>query len=132
MNIKQTVQKFFVAAMLVMTFAVVAAPTAVLAELECGGVDTSIISCPQTGEGTIENTGLWGVLIVAINILTGLVAVAALGGIVWGSILYTSAGGNAEQTKKAMGIITNVVIGIIAYGLMFVGLNFLVPGGVFN
>lgn len=53
-------------------------------------------------------------------------------GIVYGSILYTSAGGNAEQTKKAMGIITNVVIGIIAYGLMYVGLNFLVPGGVFG
>lgn len=118
--------------MLVVTLAVVAAPAVALAELKCGGTDTAIISCPQTGGGTIENTGLWGILILAINILTGLVAVAALGGIVWGSILYTSAGGNAEQTKKAMGIITNVVIGIIAYGLMFVVLNFLVPGGVFN
>lgn len=131
MNIKQTVMRFIVGTALALSLIVVAAPATVLAQ-ECGGVQTAIISCDQTGEGGVENTGLWGVLILAINILTGLVAVAALGGIVYGSILYTSAGGNAEQTKKAMGIITNVVIGIIAYGLMYVGLNFLVPGGVFN
>lgn len=122
---------------------------------QCGGVSTSIVTCPEKGDYTcpdgslvpkadtlcpdgskpvqkIENTGLWGVLIVAINILTGLVGVVALGGIIYGSILYTSAGGSVEQTKKAMGIIMNVVIGIIAYGLMYVGLNFLIPGGVFN
>lgn len=95
--------------------------------------DTAIIHCANVGTGDgVESTGLWSVLILVLNILTGLVAVAALGGIVWGSILYTSAGGNMEQTKKAMGIITNVVIGIVAYGLMYVGLNFLIPGGVFN
>lgn len=142
MNIKQTIKSFFVAVAL---FTSIIAPplltsgVALAVECDpnsqscCGGVPTSILECEQTGEGnTVDNTGLWGILIVAINILTGLVAVAALGGIVYGSILYTSAGGNAEQTKKAMGIITNVVIGIIAYGLMYVGLNFLVPGGVFN
>jgi hypothetical protein len=80
----------------------------------------------------VENTGLWQVLLLAINILTGLIAVAALGGLIWGAVMYTSAGGNVEQTKKAMGIITNVVIGVLAYGLMFAGLNFLIPGGVFN
>ncbi len=116
---------------LVLALIVMTGPT-LLAQERCGGVDTAIIACDQDGTGGIEETGIWGVLILAINILTGLVAVAALGGIVYGSILYTSAGGNAEQTKKAMGIITNVVIGIIAYGLMYVGLNFLVPGGVFN
>lgn len=132
MNIKQTVSRFIVGTALALSLVVVAAPVTVLAQEECGGVPTAIISCDQPGGEGVENTGLWGVLILAINILTGLVAVAALGGIVYGSILYTSAGGNAEQTKKAMGIITNVVIGIIAYGLMYVGLNFLVPGGVFN
>ena len=98
----------------------------------CGDVNTAIIECTPTGQGGVQGTALWSVLIIVINILTGLVAVAALGGIVYGSILYISAGGSSEQVKKAMGIITNVVIGILAYALMYVGLNFLIPGGVFN
>ncbi len=140
MNIKQTIKTVLVSAAFL-----IAALTPVFLTADttmadcnpdtqncCGGVPTSLITCDQPGGDDVEQTGLWGVLIIAINIMTGLVAVAALGGIVYGSILYTSAGGNAEQTKKAMGIITNVVIGIIAYGLMYVGLNFLVPGGVFG
>lgn len=144
----------------------------------CGGVQTSIISCGQTGscpggenpfEGDkpknkdakdtsatdayekqyghpygkcdggvqpadasdVANTGIWGVLLLAINILTAGVGIAAIGGVIYGSVLYTTAGGSQEQVKKAMGIITNVVIGVIAYALMFAGLNFLIPGGIF-
>jgi hypothetical protein len=78
-----------------------------------------------------SNSGVWGVLLIAINILTAGVGVAAIGGIIYGSILYTSAGGSPEQVKKAMGIITNVVIGVVAYALMFSGLNFIIPGGLF-
>jgi hypothetical protein len=100
---------------------------------KCGGVETAIVSCPQEGKtDSIRDSGVWGVLLVAINILIALVAVAALGGIVYGAILYTSAGGNMEQTKKGMQIIGNVVIGLIAFGLMYTALNFIIPGGVFN
>ena len=79
-----------------------------------------------------SSTGLWGVLLLAINILTAGIGITAIGGVVYGSILYTSAGGSQEQVKKAMGIITNVVIGVIAYALMYSALNFLIPGGLFN
>ena len=75
--------------------------------------------------------GVWGLLLFALNILTGLVGIAAVGGIVYGSILYTTAGGNADQTKKAIEFIRNVIIGLIAYGLMFAVLNFIIPGGLF-
>lgn len=99
----------------------------------CGGVQTSLISCEQTGGdgNNIKDTGVWGILILAINIMIGVIGVAALGGIIYGAILYTSAGGNMEQTKKGMQIIANVAIGLIAFALMFVALNFLIPGGVF-
>jgi hypothetical protein len=70
--------------------------------------------------------------LLAINILTAGVGVAAVGGIVYGAVLYTSAGGSQEQVKKAVGIITNVVIGVVAYALMFSVLNFIIPGGLFN
>ncbi len=99
----------------------------------CGGVQTSIISCDQTGEGSsVQDSGLWGILLLVVNILTAGVGVLALAGIVYGSILYTSAGGSSEQIKKAKDIFMNVAIGVIAFALMFSVLNFLVPGGIFN
>ena len=99
----------------------------------CGGVTTAIIHCDQGGQpGNVHDTGLWGVLLLGINILTAGVGIAAVGGIVYGALLYTSAGGSPEQVKKALGIITNVVIGVVAYALMYALLNFLIPGGIFN
>jgi hypothetical protein len=96
--------------------------------------DTAIIKCDNVTVGSdgVENTGVWSILLQAINILTAGVGIAAVGGIVYGAILYTSAGGSQEQVKKAMGIITNVVIGVVAYAVMFSGLNFLIPGGLFT
>lgn len=119
-----------VAAAFIGGFAWIATPTTVSAD--CGGVQTAIINCKETGGGGTESTGLWGILLIAINILVAGVGVLALGGIIYGAVLYTSAGGNPEQVKKARGIFTNVVIGVIAFGGMYALLNFLVPGGVFN
>ena len=105
----------------------------------CGGVQTSIISCSQNDTDTNSNgridtqeTGIWGILKLVLNILLAGVGVLALAGIVYGAILYTTAGGSAEQVKKAMGIFTNVVIGVVAFAGMWVLLQFLIPGGVFN
>lgn len=102
----------------------------------CGGVATSIISCSEGdgsgGGGQAQGTGIWYILLLVINIMTAGVGVLALAGIVYGAVLYTSAGGNAEQVKKAMGIFTNVVIGVVAFAGMYALLNFLIPGGAFN
>ena len=68
---------------------------------------------------------------IALNILTAGVGIIAVGGIVYGAILYTTAEDKADQVKKATDIITNVVIGLVMFGLMYAGLNFIVPGGVF-
>jgi hypothetical protein len=94
----------------------------------CNGVVTSMITCDQSDS---SGDGIWKILLLAINILTAGVGVVALGGIVYASILYTTAGGGTEQTKKAMEMIANVVIGLIAYVLMYAFLNYIVPGGLF-
>ncbi len=96
--------------------------------------DTAIIKCDNVNvdEEGVENSGLWSILLTVVNILTAGVGVLALAGIVYGAVLYTSAGGNTEQVKKAYGIFTNVVIGVLAFAGMFALLNFIVPGGVFN
>jgi len=132
MKIKQTVKTLVLGAMLFVAGFVVTAPVSVSAA-QCGKAQTAIIACDERdASGEIEDTGAWGILLLAINILSAGVAVVALGGVVYASILYTSAGGSPEQVKKAMGMITNIVIGVIAYAIMFSLLNFLIPGGLFS
>lgn len=98
---------------------------------ECGGVQTSIINCDQEGDSErIEDSGLWYILALVINIMTAGVGLLAVAGIVYGAVLYTSAGGSQEQVKKAIEIIRNVVIGVIAFALMWAILNFIIPGGL--
>ena len=103
---------------------------------ECGGVKTSIIGgdiCKgATKDGSGKNSAIWAILILILNILTAGVGIAAVGGIVYGAVLYSSAGDKQDQTKKARGIITNTVVGLVAYGLMYLLLNFLIPGGIFT
>ena len=107
------------------------APSTAYAGSTCGGVDTSIINCKADNSGELENNGIWALLLMVVNIMTAGVGLIAVAGIVYGSILYTTAETKADQVKKATDIITNVVIGLILFALMWTGLNFVVPGGVF-
>jgi len=166
MKIKQTLLIF---ALFVGIGSILFSPVVLAAT--CGGVETSVIGCEQTGcvggenpvEGTKPKTdaeaaayinqyghkyglckgdvlpnkntatsGIWGLLLYAINILTAGIGIAAVGGVLYGSILYTTASGNPEQTKKAKVTIVNVVIGLVAYALMYSFLNFIIPGGLFT
>ncbi len=99
---------------------------------DCGGAKTSIINCSQGNGKTVESNGIWGILLIGVNILTAGVGIVAVGGIVYGSILFASAGDRSDQVKKAVGIITNVVIGLVLYFLMFALTQFLIPGGIFS
>lgn len=87
--------------------------------------ETNIIPCMTGTQG-----GIWGILQLVIDILTAGIGIAAVGGIIYGAVLYSSAGGSAEQTKKAKDMIRNIVIGLITYSLMFAILNFIIPGGL--
>ncbi len=99
----------------------------------CAGVATSIIKCNSNGTETeLEKTGLWEILLLVFNILTAGIYIVGVGGVVYGSIMYTSAGGNPEQVKQARTIIFNTVLGLIFYTLMFALLNYLIPGGLFS
>lgn len=101
--------------------------------LECGVLPDSICRKADSGDTKdVKNTGVWALLLLVLNIMTAGVILLAIGGVVYGSVLYTSAGGNQEQVKKARTIITNVVIGVLLFVLMFGLANWLIPGGVFN
>lgn len=100
--------------------------------LECGILPDSVCSKADSGgSGDVKDTGVWALLLLVINIMTAGVGILAIGGIIYGSVMYTSAGGNQDQVKKARGILTNVVVGVIAFAAMYALLQWLIPGGVF-
>ncbi len=110
---------------------VVYAPT-YAAQLNCAYLPQSI--CNQAnnqGSGTnVKNTAVFLLLSWVLKFVIAMVGIAAVGGTVWAGIIYTSAGGDAAKVKQAKTMITNIVIGLIAFGLMFLVLNWLIPGGV--
>jgi protein-tyrosine phosphatase len=99
--------------------------TSLVSAASCGATETVIVACT-------DSSGIWGILLLCINILTSGIGIAAVGGIVYGSILYTSSGNDEARLKKAKEIIQNVIIGLIAYVSMYAVLQFIIPGGIFN
>ena len=106
------------------------APVPAAHALECSVLPSSI--CDAANEKDLQKSGTWKLLEFAISILTVAVGVVAVAMIAFASFMYTTAGGNAEQTKKAIEMIRNVVIALIIYAMMWALLNWLVPGGVFS
>lgn len=112
----------------------VCAVTAILspvvhAENKCGGVNTAIINC-DLKEDDKKGGAIIEIIKIVIRIMAIGVGITAVGGMGYGAILYASAQDNAAQVQNARAIIRNVVIGIIAFSLMTVFLNFIIPGGV--
>ena len=97
----------------------------------CGGAQTSIIDCKDDkGKELKGEDAIFKVLGDIIKILTGLIGLVALAAVIYGAILYGSAGDSPENIKKAREIWTNVVIGLVLFAFMSAILNFIIPGGV--
>lgn len=97
-----------------------------------GQVETSILGgdtkCVDVGT---KGEGIYGILGTVIKVLTYLIGILGTVGLVISGIQYMTAGGNESQVIKAKNRIFNIVIGLVAYGLMATFLNFIIPGGVF-
>ena len=100
--------------------------------LECSVLPQAICDAADSGGGDVSDTGVWKLLIWVLNIMMALVGLVATGSIIYAGILYSSAAGNSENVAKAKTIIINTAIGIAAFALMYLGLNWLIPGGIFN
>ena len=120
----------------ILTVAVVPAP---LHAATCGGVAVSILQCDKNEAEAdkskktekVEETGIWKILILVLNIMTGMVALAAVGGIVYASILYATAEDKSAQVQKAKETMFNVIVGLVLFAGMYAILQFLIPGGIF-
>ena len=105
---------------------VVFAPQVALAA-NCGGAETSVISCEGTGSTAIIN-----IIKQVIKILTAGIGIAAVGAVIYGAFLYTTSEGSPDKIKKAREIWINTVIGILMFAFMVAITNFIIPGGVFD
>ncbi len=103
-----------------------------------GGSSSSDNKCGSTstffdwGCSGDDDNQIMNVLVTILNWLAIGVSVVVLIGIVYGAVMYASAGGNEAQTKKAIGIIRNAVIALVLYFAMYSILQYLIPGGVFS
>lgn len=92
----------------------------------CGGVETTFIRCDATGNGAIVN-----MLMVIINFMAIGVGILAVGGIVWGALLYTTSNGESAKAQQGITVIVNAVIGLLVFIFMYAIIDVLVPGGLF-
>lgn len=102
------------------------------AALTCTILPKSICDSADKPSTSTQDSSIMKLLKMILSILTAGVGIAAVAALVYAGILYGSAGDNASQTSSAKTIITNTVIGIIAYAAMVLFVNFLIPGGVFG
>ena len=101
------------------------------ASLETGGATASEVAKTEVSTSILPgNWNIWDILNYVLVTMTAGVVIAAIGSVVVAGVLYTSAGSNSSQVQKAKTMITNTIIGVLAYAVMWAILEWLIPGGV--
>lgn len=90
-------------------------------------VQTSIL--PQGWANKPNGEGIMDVLKLVLTILVYGLGVLATLGVVIAGIMYMTARDNEQQVAKAKKRLIEIVIGLIAWALMYSVLNWLIPGG---
>ena len=80
------------------------------AELECGGVDTIILSC----EGEAEDS-IFEILQLVVDIMSIGVGILAVIGITITGIQWTTSGGNEQTATKAKRRFFEILVGVAIY-----------------
>lgn len=91
-----------------------------------GSVDTNFFGHIQDDN---NGCGVFMLLNLIIDILTFGIAIAATIGVTISGITYLTAKDNEQQTTKAKRRIYEIVIGLVAYAVLYAALKFLLPGG---
>lgn len=90
-------------------------------------INTSIIQCDSKGNESITK-----LVLIVIDFMAIGVGIAVVGGLTWGGFVYAQSGGDASKVAEAKNIIINAVIGLVLFFILWAGVNFLVPGGLFK
>lgn len=67
-----------------------------------------------------------------IRLLSAAVGILAVAAVIFGGIQFSASGGDPQKVANAKKHITNALIALVAYLLLFAFLNFIIPGGLLN
>ncbi|MBR5621536.1 hypothetical protein IKW75_03610 [Candidatus Saccharibacteria bacterium] len=95
---------------------------------DCGGVETSVIDCDDGAEE--QGGGIFAILLIVLNVLTFGIGIAGTLGIIIAGIMYLTARDDQGQMVKAKNMLINIVLGLVAYAVMWAFLQWLLPGGI--
>lgn len=93
-------------------------------------VDSNCVTTKIIGNGQVcDNNGdsVLGILDLVINIMTIGIGVLGVVGITIVGIQYLTAGGSEEKTRKAKRRMFEIVLGLVAYVLVYAFLKWLMP-----
>lgn len=111
-------------------------PTASLPEPECSSQVTDenarceVAQQCDNGDLSEANCGITRYLKLFINTLSALVGIVVVAVLVIGGIQYSTSGGDPNAAAAAKKRISNAILALVAFGLMYGFLQWLVPGGV--
>lgn len=93
-------------------------------------------NCLNDGKPAICENGHGGsiekIVTIVVNTMVELVCVLAVVGMIIAGYQYMSSSGDPSKVTLAKKRIVQTSIGLVTFALLGVGLNFLIPGGVFN
>jgi hypothetical protein len=78
-----------------------------------------------------ENCGIVKLLDTAFNFISGGIALAVIGNIIFAGIQYSTAQGDPSKASKAKTRIQNAIIAFVMYLTLSAFIEWLIPGGVF-
>jgi uncharacterized membrane protein YraQ (UPF0718 family) len=90
-------------------------------------------ACNQTClSNSLQKNPIVRDLDIIVNFLSGLVGIVVVGTLILGGIQYSMAGDSPDAVGKAKQRITNALLALVAFLLIFAFLQWIIPGGVFN
>lgn len=101
------------------------------AEKSAGGACTGLRSDCK-GDISKENCGITRLIIMFINILSGMVAVTVVVVMIIAGIQYSSSAGDPQAAAAAKKRISNALLALVVFAFMYSLIQWLVPGGVFS
>lgn len=118
-------KKLIILVALVLGLSSVSIPAMATNSTSTFGVDTAILKkCGKDAEDK-NGEGIKCVLALIVDIMTIGIGILGVLGITIVGIQYLTAGGNEEKTRKAKRRMFEIVIGLVAYVLIFAILNWL-------
>lgn len=82
------------------------------------------------GDISSSNCGITRYLILFINVLSGMVGIVVIAVLTIGGIQYSTSAGDPNAVAAARKRISNALLALVAFGMMYGFLQWIVPGGV--